>query len=201
MIFDKEKEFQRLKSIERNLAVLRMFVGILPLWVAGEVLIRLSRETMWGYGLTVLGLTGVLLLLGTIRLAMTTSIVGPEHRFFNDATRVAAFIDHTRERGYIPIYGPSELLRLKALNLLFQPLGWGLLLAIMFGGMTYVVTAFSGSGPFPIFFELFLKWGMPALFLCFVFIAISNGIATINSKDVNDFPVARAILSSKKSNK
>ncbi len=151
MIFDKEKEFQRLKVIERNLAVLRMFVGIFPLWIVGDTLIRFSRENMWFYGLTVLWLTAALLLLGIIRLVMTTSFVGPEHRFFNDAKRVAAFIDRTRERGYVPIYSPSELLKLKALNLLFQPLGWGLMLAIMFGSMTYLTTAFAGAGPFPIF--------------------------------------------------
>ncbi len=42
---------------------------------------------------------------------------------------------------------------------------------------------------------------MPALFLGFVLVAISNGITTINSKDVNDFPLTRALFFSKKSTK
>jgi hypothetical protein len=193
----REHDIRRLKSIERNISVVRMSIGILPLWLIGETLIRFSPHHMLGFGLAVLGLTAILINLAFVRLVMTTSFVGPEHRFFNDAKRIAAFIDRTRSRGYIPVYGPSELFKLKLVNLLIQSAGWGILLAVMLGGYTYIMDALSGGRPWPAHAGLMFKWGMPCLFVCFVLLAILNGVRTINSKDPDDFPFTRALLSPK----
>jgi hypothetical protein len=193
-----DAELERLRNIEDNIAVVRTILAILPLWLLGEVLIWLSPANVWGYGTVVLTLTAVLLILSIVRVVMTSRVDDPEHRFFNDARKVAMFIDRTRERVYSPSRGPSELLKLKIVNLALQPIGWAILLAFFLGGYRSVMDGLSNGQPWPLYSGLIYKWAMPAMVVIFSVQAIAGGIRTIKSKDVTDFPMTRAILGTDK---
>jgi hypothetical protein len=186
-------ELERLRNIEDNIGILRTIAAILPVWILGGVLMRVSPANIWGYATAVLAVTVVLLTLSIARVLMTR-FVAPQHWFFNDARTVAAFIDRTRERGYSPLRGPSELLKLKAANLVLQPIGWAILLAFFLGGYRYVMDGLSNGQPWPLYSGLIYKWAMPAMVVIFSIQAIAGGIRTIKSKDVTDFPMTRALL-------
>jgi hypothetical protein len=71
-----DAKLQRLRKIEDNISLLRTAVAILPLWILGEILVRLSPANLWGYGTAVLALTAVLLILSIVRVVMTSRFSG-----------------------------------------------------------------------------------------------------------------------------
>lgn len=190
-----DAEFRRLRDIEIVIGVLRTLAAIIPIWIVGD---KFSPQHLWTYMPAVLALTGALVILSVVRQLMSYWIVDPEHRFFNDARRVAAFIDRTRQRGYISLRIPSELLTLKFVNLVLQPIGWAILLAFFLGGYRYVMDGLSNGQPWPIYAGLVYKWAMPAMVVIFSIQAISGGVRTIRSTDVNDFPMTGALLGTDK---
>jgi hypothetical protein len=189
-----DAELERFRTIEDNIAIVRTILAILPLWLLGEVLIWLSPANVWGYGTVVLAFTALLLILSIVRVVVTSRVNDPEHRFFNGARKIAMFMDRERKGRTVALRRPSELLKLKIVNLALQPIGWAILLAFFLGGYRSVMDGLSNGQPWPLYSGLIYKWAMPAMVVIFSIQAIAGGIRTIKSKDVTDFPMTRALL-------
>ncbi|MBO9195136.1 hypothetical protein J5277_13580 [Rhizobium sp. 16-449-1b] len=182
-------ELRRLRNIEANLGTLRVVGATLPIWIIGVPLVDLFPTHGKGFASSIFAITSIFFSLAIARHVLCSWIVGPEHRFFNDARRVATFIDRTRERGYIPLRGPSELFKLKALNLSLLLIGWATLLSFLLGGYRYLIDGLSAGQPWPTYAGLIFEWGMPAAMLSCIWLAIRGSVRVVRSTDANDLPM------------
>ncbi len=185
-------ELRRLRNIEANLGTLRVVVATLPIWIIGVPLADLFPAHGKGFASAVFAITSMFFILATARHVLCSWMVGPEHRFFNDARRVAAIIDRTRERGYIPLRGPSELFKFKVLNLVLLLIGWATLLSFIVGGYRYLIDGLSAGQPWPPYAGLIFEWGMPAAMLSCICLAIRGSVRVVRSTDADDLPINQA---------
>lgn len=189
-----EPEIRRLRFIGAMLDIPRSVVAIAPIWIVADIFARFTPHSAARFSTAAWWLTCVLLSLVVYRQVSRYRIASPDHRFFRDERRVAAWLDKIRAEKAVRIGIPSELVVLKTINFALLFVRWGLFLAIMIGGFRYIWTSLAGNQTFPEPFGSLVQWNLAGIFVFAVGFAIAGGVKILRSSKVEDFPNTRALL-------
>lgn len=189
-----DTDIRRLRTIGVVLSVLRCVLAVAPIWIAAAVFAHFSPDHASGFESAAGWLTCALLVATIIRQVSTYWIVGPDHVFLRDARRVTAWLDKPPAERTITFGLPSELLVLKAINLVLLFIRWGLFLGVAVGGFRYIWTALVDNQPVPDPVGTLAQWSLAGVFVFAIGFAIAGGMKIIRSSTVADFPNTRSLL-------